>query len=129
MRVRITLRQKPQQCAHSLDAIDGRRGFHQLSGTQLKRLNPILAKMIIKTGTPRDIDTITRLEHRLHGSGPSAAHKAEVTTTGARHNLRYDARLAMALDAKNDCLVLPLHENLAQRLNANGTDRRVVKPL
>lgn len=72
--------------------------------------------MLVKPGTPDDLHGITRLQHRLHGARAAGTHQAEMAAAITRHHLGNDARLAVALDAQNDRLILPLHRKKSLRL-------------
>ncbi|MNX67360.1 hypothetical protein D3C86_984850 [compost metagenome] len=61
MRVRITLRQKPEKSTHGLYAINRGRRLHQLCGAQLQRLDAELAEMIVKARAPDDIHPVSGL--------------------------------------------------------------------
>ena len=56
-----------------------------------------------------DIDQIAGLQHGLLLARAPPADEAEMPAPALRHHLGDDAGLAVALDAEDDCLFLPLH--------------------
>jgi hypothetical protein len=109
MRMRITLRQEPQQRRQSLDAIGGHGRFHEPGGAQRDRLDLEHAEMLVEASPPCQIDHIARLQHRLHAPRPAAAHQPEMTPMGLGHRLDDNRCFAVLADAQHDAAIVPFH--------------------
>ncbi|MCY1300878.1 hypothetical protein D9M70_504640 [compost metagenome] len=109
MRMRVTLRQQPQECSERLNAIDRGCRFHQPRGPQLHRLDAEFAHMLVKPRAPGDFHRIARLQHRLHDARAARAHHAEMPAVGGAHDLHDGRAFAVPSYAENNGLIAPLH--------------------
>ncbi len=107
--MRLTLGEQPAQRRKMRHAVD-RMGRREISRrAEIKRLDGVMAEMLVEPRPPGRAQRIARLQHAAQPRAGAAAHQAEMPAVLARHQFENDARLAMALDAEHDAFIGPLH--------------------